>query len=642
MNKRLFIILLLALSFPFSKATASHIVGGEFTYRYLGDTMLRGKKVLKYRVNLTIYQDCLNGQPTAILDDNPAFLSIYKGSGEFYQNDTDIFLSSKITVPANFSNACVTNIPQTCLLKTTFFKTYYLDPSSTGYVVSYQRCCRNNAIQNIRNAGDNGSTYYCTIPPTIIVNNSAEFKNFPPQIICLNEPLFYDHSATDYDKDSLSYEFCAAYLGASSTNIKPYFPLPPPYDSVEYLAPFTAKQPFTGFPALRIDPITGMITGTPNRTGIYLVTVCCNEWRYGQIINTTKREFQFVITNCSKVVVANIPQYSTDPNTYIVNCIDFKVNFENISSGGFTWHWDFGIPELSDDTSGVKNPTFTYPDTGTFAVKLRVNPRSTCPDSITRLVKIYPKFRADFEDTGKHCSGAPVQFVDLSSASIKPITSWLWNFGDGDSTFDQNPIHTYVHGGTYNVVLMSRNIKNCVDTMVRKVTVQNFMPFAGSDTMIVKEESINFSASGGTEYRWRPLSNLSDTTIYNPSAYYPDTGVFTYYLHVKSRFGCEGEDTVNVTVVNKADFFVPTAFTPNGDGLNDVFRPLAVGYRGLNFFRVFNRFGEVVYYSKNLESGWDGSYKGQLCEMGTYFWHISFVDRFGKTGNMKGDVTLIR
>ncbi|MCW3124104.1 MAG: domain containing protein [Flavipsychrobacter sp.] len=640
MNSRVLTILLIICSFCFNKADATHIVGGEFIYNYFGDTVIPGLGLCnKYQVELSIYEDCFNGEITAIQADDPAIIGVYYDS-ILVDIDTGVTTLFHITVPANFSNACVSNIPKTCLYKRVFRKMFYLPPSPNGYTVAYQKCCRNNAIGNIKFPGTNGSTYYCTIPPQPLINNSAVFTNYPPQIICLNEPMYYDNSAKDIDGDSLSYEFCNAYVGGDPDHVTP-IPAYPPYKSVDYIPPYSFSQPLTGYPPIRIDPVTGVITGTPNRIGRYLVTICCNEWRKGIIINTTKREFQFVVTNCSKVVVANIPQYSTDINTYIVSCTDFKVNFENTSTGGFAYHWDFGAYG-NDDTSNAFQPEYTYPDTGTFTVKLTVNPSSTCPDSIRRLVKVYPKFHTNFEDTGNHCINSPIQFVDHSSATIKPVTNWLWDFGDGDTSLTQNPAHVYVHGGIYNVTLVSQNIKNCIDTTLRKVVVQAFHPFAGKDTLIVKGESVLFNASGGTQYLWTPATNLSDSNIYNPRGYYPDTGTYTYYVHVNSNFGCVGSDTIKVTVINQAEFFVPTAFSPNGDGMNDFFRPLAVGYRSLNYFRVFNRWGQVVYYSKSLDEGWNGNFNNKVCELGVYFWEVSFTDRFGKDGAAKGDVTLIR
>lgn len=634
-------ILLVIFSLVSLQSSASHIVGGEFTYQHVGDSSAGGTLYRKYSLTLVIYEDCLTGQPEAIAEDNPAFFGIYEGNGALYLIDTSVFYSSSIGVPNNFSNSCITNIPSTCLIKKTFTRTYALKINTSGYVISYQRCCRNSTIMNVIDPGDQGSTYYCQIPG-IMINNSAVFTNFPPQIICINNPLVYDNSATDADGDSLSYEFCTALVCAEVTNTNKPIPLPPPYDSVDYIAPFSAQNPITGSPQIEIDPHTGKITGTPTHLGRFLVTVCCHEWRDGVMINTVKREFQFVVTDCSKTVVADIPQYSTDSNTYIINCKDYTVNFVNNSKGGFSYLWNFGVQGTTNDTSTAFEPTFTFPDTGTYAVKLVVNPGTTCSDSITRLVKLYPIFKSGFIDSGMYCPGLPILFSDKTVATFMPITKWKWFFGDGDSASEQNPLHAYTYGGTYNALLISQNIKHCTDTALRAVIVQNFKPFVGDDTIIVKGESIQFQGTGGVIYSWTPSTNLNATDVSDPIGYYPDTGTFVYYVHVKSAFGCTGDDTVKVWVVDHASFVMPTAFSPNGDGHNDYFRPISVGYRALKYFRVFDRWGEEVWYSTNLETGWDGNYKGKPCQLGTYFWEISFIDRFGKSAFMKGDVTLLR
>lgn len=649
MTRRVSAILLILTSFFGTDAIASHIVGGDFQYRYVKDTTIGGFLRMKYEVTLYIYQDCVTGVPTAIAEDDPAYFTIYEKRPDPLRVDNDSIYYSKlagsggsIEVPANFSNDCVTNIPRLCLLRKKFVKTYYLAASEYGYMIVYQRCCRNSSIINVLNAGDEGATYYCNIPPSTIRNNSAIFKNYPPQIICLNNPLYYDNSAADADGDSLSYEFCPAEKGASGLDIKPKIADPPPFDSVGYYPPYTYDKPFTGFPPIQINPATGVITGTPNRIGRYLVTVCCTEWRNGLAINVVKREFQFVVTDCSKVVVADIPVFSDAPNTYIVNCIDYTVRFVNKSRGGFNYKWDFGL-EGGTAKSTEFEPTFVYPDTGTFIVKLIVNPTSTCPDSIERLVKIYPRFHAAFTDSGRYCPGVPIQFNDKSISTIKPITSWKWSFGDGATSNLQNPTHIYPRGGTYNVILTAENVKNCIDTSFERVVVQDFIPYAGDDTIIVKGESIQFDAKGGTRYSWTPRTKLNDTSISNPLGIYPDTGTFTYSLFVQSEYGCSGYDTLRVWVVDRASFVVPNAFSPNGDGRNDVFRPMAVGYRSLKFFRVVNRWGEEVYNGKTLETGWDGTNRnGKPADLGVYFWQISYIDRFGKESYMKGDVTLIK
>jgi gliding motility-associated-like protein len=172
--------------------------------------------------------------------------------------------------------------------------------------------------------------------------------------------------------------------------------------------------------------------------------------------------------------------------------------------------------------------------------------------------------------------------------------------------------------------------------------VENFKPFAGGDTIIVKGQKIRFDGQGGVNYNWTPSLYLDDTLVYDPTGYFTDTGTFKYAMSVTSSYGCKGIDTFVVQVVNNASFYVPTAFTPNNDGRNDYFKPLAVGFTQLNYFRIYNRWGQLVYTTRNFETGWDGTCNGKQAELGVYYWEISFVDLTGKQGVAKGDVTLIR
>ena len=630
-------LLLLCCCFA-QRAGATHIIGGEMTYKYLG-TVAGGNK---YEISLTIYEDCHNGSQAAIDADNPAFMVVYDSNKNRIYFDSAYYSTSE-TVPTNFNISCVLNPPIVCLLKKTFIKDFVLPPNNK-YTVAYQRCCRNAAIVNIESPGGVGATYLCEIPDSSMANHNdaAIFKNYPPQIICANNPLYYDNSATDADGDSLSYELCSTYTSPNGL-VTSTIPDPPPYVNVVYIhPPYSYYNPITGSPPLQIDPVTGMVSCTPLWTGRYLVTVCCHEWRHGIMINTVHREFQFVVTPCSKTIVADMPYHTSDPNIYKLNCINYTINFENTSLGSSSWHWDFGVPGAVNDTSSDFEPVFVYPDSGTYTVKLIANPGTPCADSIEKLVRIYPTFHAAFTDSGLLCPGLPLQFTDRSTGIINKVVDWRWNFGDGDSSFAQNNTHTFTHGGTYNVMLISENEKECIDTVVRQIIIEQFKPYAGNDTIIVKGEQIQFAATGGNEYAWSPSSCLDDPDISNPIGTYPDTGIYDYSVTVISSYGCTGYDTVRVWVVNQAAFYVPTGFSPNGDGKNDIFKPVAVGYRSLNFFRVFNRWGQEVYAGDSLEEGWDGTINHKKAELGTYFWEISYVDRFGKGGFMKGDVTLVR
>jgi gliding motility-associated-like protein len=615
---------------------ASHMIGGDVYYRCLGNNV--------FRITIILYQDCLTGDPFAIEQDNPANYAIFTGANLPFRTGQANY-TSKETVSPNFNNACINNYPNTCLQKMTFEFDVTLPPSATGYKIIYARCCRNAFINNLISPGETGVTYYATIPPfgdKECPNNSAIFKNFPPQIICANNPFVYDFSAIDPDADSLTYQLCAAKNGASTNDPKPtgqQMVANPP--NVSYNPPYTAQVPINGAPAFHINPTTGIMTGTPTGTGRYIVTVCVSEWRNGQVINTFSRDVQFVITNCSKAVVANIPELPDEPNTYTVQCKDYTVKFSNTSTGGFSYEWDFGVPGA---TSTEFEPTFTYPDTGTYYVTLVVNKGSTCPDSITRIVKVYPHFKADYEFDGQMCPESDIRFTDKSTTTYGTISKWHWNFDDGTVSDIQNPIHAFRKpGGSKQVTLIAKSSLGCRDTFTQTIPISYFDPFAGNDTTIVLGYPFTMNATGAAFYEWTPSQYLDNATLPQTGTSFPDTGTYTYVLRASNEEGCIAHDTINILVVKYSQLFIPNAFSPNGDGLNDVFEPKIVGYSLINAFSVYNRFGQKVYATSNVNRpAWDGRLNGKVCEIGTYFWIINATDAFGNKKTLKGDVTLLR
>jgi len=632
--KNSFYIILLSLLWGLN-SYASHIIGGEFTYTYQGNNV--------YRVTLSIYQDCLTGNPSAIQQDNPAKVTIFEGDGNIYLQDATLVAVSSVLIPSNFSNSCITNVPNTCLRKTVFVKDYVLPTNTLGYRILYQRCCRNATILNIDNPGTTGASYYCDIPPlgTIGVNNSAIFKVDPPQIICLNVPFVYDHSATDADGDSLSYNLCEAYIGGSQSNSSP-LPNSISLFPVNYSVPYTFDNPIQGNPGIQIDAVSGLMYFTPTIQGRYVVTVCCNEWRNGIIINTSKREFQFVITNCYKTTIANIPQYSTDFNTYIFTCKTKEINFKNTSIGGLTYHWDFGVANLQSDTSNLFEPTFTYPDTGTYKVKLIVNPKSTCSDSITRYVKVYPSFKTDFNISGNPCPNTIINLNSQITNTAPPTTFYNWYSNGNLISNDANTTTSYTTSGKNFITLVAGNSKGCKDSIKKEYVIDNFIPFAGNDTTIVVGEQIQFNASGGSLYSWTPNLYLNVANIADPVGFYPVIDTILYTVNITSSNGCIGADDIVVRIVKQGSYFMPSGFTPNNDGNNDRIRPILIGYTKLNYFSIYNRWGELLFNSKNINDSWDGTYKDQKCEMGTYFYTISVTDRNNKIDNYKGDFILLR
>jgi gliding motility-associated-like protein len=181
------------------------------------------------------------------------------------------------------------------------------------------------------------------------------------------------------------------------------------------------------------------------------------------------------------------------------------------------------------------------------------------------------------------------------------------------------------------------------DTVV--VTVQpRVRAYAGRDTTVIVGQPLQLLGSGGVRYLWAPNTGLNNPNIANPvGTYGPETDSVRYKLLVADAAGCLDSAFITVRVFKTNPYvFVPTAFTPNGDGRNDVVRPISVGIEKLNYFSIYNRWGERVFYTTADRAGWDGKVGGTPQASGVYVWMVSAIDYLGKPVFLKGTVTLIR
>lgn len=328
---------------------ASHIAGGMITYECLGNN--------QYKVTFKFYRDC-----TGVSAPNPAQIKIYNSANSLVQT-LSLPLISTVPLPTNAPNPCTTPPTGICVEEITYTGNVTLPPIAGGYQLTFDLCCRNPGIVN----GPANSSAYSTWIPDVskaTCNNSAVYASAPPMFVCAGLPLSYDHSATDADGDVLTYSLCSAIESAV------------PLTNYPYSAPYTASNPMGG--GLTINPTTGLITGTPNTLGKFVVGVCVTESRNGVVINTTTRDFQWNVVDCHTVTVASALSALTDCNTH-------KVSFFNNSTGGVSYLWSFG----DGQTTTAVAPTHNYSSLGTYNVTLisfATNP--ACNDTLTSLVAL--------------------------------------------------------------------------------------------------------------------------------------------------------------------------------------------------------------------------------------------------------------
>jgi len=169
--------------------------------------------------------------------------------------------------------------------------------------------------------------------------------------------------------------------------------------------------------------------------------------------------------------------------------------------------------------------------------------------------------------------------------------------------------------------------------------------FAGNDTIAATNQPIQLAAielnnSGVTQYNWSPATFLNNPSIANPVAILPFD--MRYTVTGITPEGCEGMDELFIKVYKGPEIYVPSGFTPDDNGLNDILRAIPVGIREFRYFRIFNRWGQLVFQTQDPAKGWDGKINGVKQPTGTFVWMAEAIDYTGNRLNRKGVVTIIR
>jgi gliding motility-associated-like protein len=695
-------------------AQATHIVGGEMNYTCLGDN--------RYEITLTIFRDCFFGDPNAWFD-NPASIGVFNADNELL-GQILVPLMNNDTLNPVLSGDCFVVPPSVCVHTTTYRAQVELPIIPGGYQLAYQRCCRNQTILNIVEPLASGATYGVTISERALreCNSNPKFKDWPPIYVCVNEPIRFDQSATDVDGDSIVYKLCTPLLGASQTDPRPQPPNNPPYDPVVWVdPPYNLDNMLNGIPGgepLRIDPQTGILTGTPTTPGQFVVGICVEEYRDGELISTTRRDFQYNVGECGRPTAGFFAPE--------LQCGDLEVSFQNLSVETDRFLWQFAD---GNATSTLPNPTHTFPDTGLYNVQLIIEPNTVCADTFERTVELLPAtLQPDFAVDFAACSDSLTVVVnDRSRDSASQIVrrQWLLEPSSLTST-QQDPVFQIKTSGTYNLQLQLESANGCREDLTRSFEanlIEENLPdsiivCAGQQVALNPDFNINYTyrwspptglddaalpnpiaspenntaytvqitdAEGFCQiereiavqiappidalaaftepdtifgrgeaqlratfdstfaYQWQPDNSLSANDLFNPVASPEETT--TYQVIASNPAGCTATAFVTVNVVNllceEPFIFIPNAFTPNGDGVNDRFR-----VRGNNidavYLAIFNRWGQRVFESRDPGAAWDGTFKGEQLPPDVYGYYALVQCFDGSTFEREGNLTLIR
>ena len=309
------------------------------------------------------------------------------------------------------------------------------------------------------------------------------------------------------------------------------------------------------------------------------------------------------------------------------------------ASNNYTYQWlNNGLPIAGDSSNNYSahlGGIYSFQMTNQYGC---INNSS---NSIS--IQLIKKPAADFSFDNR-CKNTPIQFTNTSNISNSGTIIWNWDFGNGSIGKLKNEQSIYQSIGKYTVTLSARP-SNCpllVDSIKKDLTIE--VPVKGihygavnaKATMPYWLSARNF----GIVYLWNPFIGLSNPSIQNPTTTLKAEQVYT--IRITNNSGCLTQDTVLVRVFNDYGVYVPSGFSPDGDGVNDKLTPILIGIREVRSFRIYNRWGQLLYQTSNKNAGWNGTYKGKPQVSETYVWVLVVITEEGKTILKTGKSTLIR
>lgn len=607
-------ILFIILLWYSSSSYGTHIVGGELNYTHLiGDS---------FKIELQLYIDCFNGNPGAISQDRFARIAVFsKKSGALLPNlSFEVERSTPVRVSKTNYN-CIKIAPDACVDAYSYVFYRELPPIEGGYILSFQRCCRNHSILNLANPYITGANFWTEINPvdSIGVNSSPYFKNLPPNFLCTNTELIFDHAATDADGDSLVYEFFHLFTGGSSTAPRPTVTAyeTPPFSKITYLTGYNYANAINSNPTISINRNTGELRLKPTTEGQFVVGIIVREYRNGVLIRFTQRDYQFNVQNCEFETVSAFAA----PD---INC-DRQVVFTNTSQNATSYFWDFGDSTTLDDTSNQSSGIYTYPKVGNYTIML-VAATGNCADTQFQDITIYERLLFNIPDDTLICKGGSIQ---LWPDQTYPNASVDWSTGSKDTLISVSEPGIYslrmVLGNCDGVDSMRLSIDDAkVLLSAQDISCnQNLMEYQGNVKVNGAYQTINWSSNPDMIPK-----NYSDSIFF-----FPKGAIFK--IEGLNANGCPYSDEIDVKDYTgpgrKAKIY--NTFTPNGDGFNDVFPEKEPSY--FYTIKIYNRWGVRVFEGENKP------WNGKDATPGTYYYTMNLKSCDIET-DVLGVVTIIK
>ena len=307
------------------------------------------------------------------------------------------------------------------------------------------------------------------------------------------------------------------------------------------------------------------------------------------------------------------------------------------TSNGTTYNW---LPSNSLNNATALSPVATPADTTTYIITATLG---NCATTDTVVVQVIP---APIPDAGPGTSICLGKTYTLQGSGG---TSYTWTPSTGlSNTNTPNPVASPTISTMYYLTVKSTTgCSSLVRDSVLVAITPTFIASAGVDTIIVVGQPYTLNATplitsniGNNSFVWMPAFGLNNPNIQSPIA--TITSEQRYFVDVITPEGCKATSSVLLSVYAGPTIYVPTGFTPNGDGVNDFFGIVAVGIKQFNYIKLYNRWGQVIYSSTNPKEKWNGTFKGAEQPVGTYVYETQGITDTGKVLNFKGTIQIIR
>ncbi len=336
-----------------------------------------------------------------------------------------------------------------------------------------------------------------------------------------------------------------------------------------------------------------------------------------------------------------VPGFTVDkPIQCLVNNRFIFTNTSTNAVGAMQYKWIMG----DGFTATTRNLTYSFKKAGVYEVVMIVYSNSACGDSTSMTITVHQNVFAAFT-VNPVCINVPVLPVNNTVEPGNTTVNYLWDFGNGQtSTLRSPPVQSYPGAGEYVMSLSVSSTQCPFPLSIQKRFVRIERPIPGiknPEAYAVANLPLTLEARPiGNSVLWTPATSLDNAASYKPV--FNGNTERKYTIELKTAAGCITIDTQVVKINKNIVIYVPNAFTPNKDGLNDLLKPFMIGIKELKYFKIFNRWGELVYQTQDIKAGWDGRYKGIPVQSHTLVWMLEGIGADNKTYNAKGSTVLIR